>query len=389
MTHKNHLPKAVWVFGVVSFLNDAASEMVTPLIPILITTVLAASPVVLGLIEGTAEATASLLKLLAGRWVDRGASARKLIFAGYGLSNILRPLFGLVSVWSLAFGLRFGDRIGKGLRTAPRDAWIASVTDQSTRGKAFGFHRSMDHLGAFVGPVLAFALLSWGFGIKQVFLLSVIPGSILLVFLALSLLRLGAPKLGQKQKPELASKELTARLKSVLWAVGLLAFGAVPDAFLVLWAQSAGLEVRWIAILWAVAHLARSFVVSFTGRLSDRLGRRPVLVSCWLLRIAGTLVLAWAPQSLVWVWCAFIGFAAAAGSAESVERAIVGDWAKADLKGTSFGWFHMINGLSALPGAVLFAWVWQSYSAETSFLLSAGISLAATFVFARSLNRNA
>ena len=159
---KRPLPKAVWLFGAVSLLNDAASEMVTPLIPVLVTSVLAASPTVLGFIEGLAEATASVLKYVAGRWVDRGASPKAMILGGYGFSNLLRPVMGLVHAWPLVAALRFGDRIGKGLRTAPRDAWISASVDADQRGRAFGVHRAADHLGAFLGPIAAFALLSIG-----------------------------------------------------------------------------------------------------------------------------------------------------------------------------------------------------------------------------------
>lgn len=381
------LPGAVLAFGAVSFLNDAASEMVTPLIPVLLTTTLAASPIVVGLIEGVAEATASVLKYVAGRWVDRGTSAPWLIFGGYSLSNVVRPLMGLATAWPLVLGLRFSDRIGKGFRTAPRDAWITSATTAENRGRAFGFHRSMDHLGAFLGPVLAFLLLAWGLELPTVFLVSAIPGAILVGFLAVALVRLGRPAIATRASA--TDKEaLSFRLKAVLVAVGTLAVGAVPDAFLVLWARDAGIQVKWIPLVWAAAHLFRSWVVAVTGSLSDRFGRTRLLLIGWVLRIAGMLLLAWLPLSTLGVWLLFVAFAGVSGSTESVERAVVGDWARSDVKGTSFGWFHMVSGLAALPGALAFGWLWQALSPTSAFIWSACVSTVATLLFGWLIRRD-
>src|SRR5512139_47745 len=181
------LPRTVIVLGLVSLLNDAASEMITPLLPIFLTAALGAGPAVVGFVEGLAEATASVLKLVAGRLADRGVRSKSLVLGGYGLSNLTRPLIGLAAAWSAVLLLRFLDRVGKGLRTAPRDALIAGATAPQLRGRAFGFHRSMDHAGAVVGPLVAFALLAANADLKHVFLASVVPGILVLLLLAFGL----------------------------------------------------------------------------------------------------------------------------------------------------------------------------------------------------------
>ena len=177
------LPRTVVVLGFVSLLNDSASEMITPLIPLFLTATLGAGPAIVGFIEGLAEATASVLKLVSGRLADRGVPAKSLVLGGYGLSNVARPLIGLAASWAAVLSLRFLDRVGKGLRTAPRDALIAGATEASRRGRAFGFHRSMDHAGAVIGPLAAFALLSANVPLGSLFLASVVPGALVLLLL--------------------------------------------------------------------------------------------------------------------------------------------------------------------------------------------------------------
>jgi sugar phosphate permease len=181
------LPRTVVILGLVSLLNDAASEMITPLLPVFLTATLGAGPAIVGLVEGLAEATASVLKLVSGRLADRGVPAKTLVLGGYGLSNTVRPLIGLATAWIAVILLRFLDRVGKGVRTAPRDALIAGAVPAEQRGRAFGFHRSMDHAGAVVGPLLAFVLLSAHAELQHVFLASVLPGVLVLLLLMFGL----------------------------------------------------------------------------------------------------------------------------------------------------------------------------------------------------------
>ncbi len=181
------LPRTVVILGLVSLLNDAASEMITPLLPIFLTATLGAGPAIVGLVEGLAEATASILKLVSGRLADRGVPAKSLVVGGYTLSNAMRPLIGLATGWGAVLALRFLDRVGKGIRSAPRDALIAAAAGPEQRGRAFGFHRSMDHAGSVIGPLLAFALLAAHADLKHVFLASALPGALVILLLVFGL----------------------------------------------------------------------------------------------------------------------------------------------------------------------------------------------------------
>src|SRR5215831_253672 len=183
------LPRTVVVLGLVSFLNDSASEMITPLLPIFLTSVLGSGPAIVGLVEGVAESTASILKLVSGRLADRGVEAKALVLFGYGVSNTTRPFIGLALGWPLVLLLRFFDRIGKGIRTPPRDALIAGATTQTNRGMAFGFHRSMDHAGAVLGPLLAYVLLANHVPLAQVFYWSAVPGICVVLLLSMGISR--------------------------------------------------------------------------------------------------------------------------------------------------------------------------------------------------------
>ena len=183
MATRFSLPRTVVILGLASFLNDTASDMIAPLLPIFLTSTLGAGPAVVGLIEGVAEATASLLKLGSGRLADRGWNRKRMVLGGYGISNVARPLIGFALSWGWVLALRFSDRVGKGLRTSPRDALIAVAAEDGRRGRAFGFQRALDNGGAMLGPILAFVLLSAGLPMQQIFFWSVVPG--VLVLLAL------------------------------------------------------------------------------------------------------------------------------------------------------------------------------------------------------------
>lgn len=369
------LPRTVLVLGLVSLANDAASEMVTPLLPLFLTASLGAGPAIVGLVEGVAEATASILKVLSGRLADRGVGARRLVFAGYGASSLARPAIGLALGWAWVLVMRFLDRVGKGLRTAPRDALIAAAVPAAQLGRAFGFHRAMDHAGAVAGPLLAFALLSGGAGIGEVFLWSVLPGLAVLVLIGTGLPADAPAALGAA--PRLQFRALDPRLKGLVVAAGLLALSALPEAFMVLWAVEAGIELAWIPLVWALASAVKMLVVFPAGQLSDRLGRLPVLVGGWSLRIAVLVVLAASHAAGAWAWALFVGYAATLALTEAPERSLVGAAAPAALRGTVFGIYHFVTGLLALPGALLLGWVWQVHGARPAFLLAAGLTALA------------
>lgn len=361
------LPATVFLLGSVSLLNDVAGDMITPLLPMFLVS-LGAGPAIIGAIEGVAEATVSLLKLWAGRLGDRGVDYKRLTVMGYGLSNLVRPLLGLATSWGMVMLVRFSDRIGKGLRTAPRDAMLSGAVDGEVRGQAFGLHRGMDHMGAVIGPLLASGLLALGLGMQQVFLASVVPGVLAVALLVIGL-RAPAREPQGPPPPPLRWALLHPRLRALVLTAGALALAMVPDAFILLWL---GLHVSafWIPLLWALAHLMRSLTAMPAGRLSDRYGRLPVLIGGWSLQIALLLCVPWA-DSLAAVIALLVFYAAASVSTEGAELALIGDFADPKAKGTAFGLYHMMVGLLALPGALWFGVVWEKLGIGYAFTVSA------------------
>ncbi len=381
------LPRTVVALSLVSMLNDAASDMIVPLLPLLLTATLGAGPAIIGLIEGVAEATSSLLKLVAGRLVDRGVRPHTLVVSGYGLSNIVRPLMGLALSWPFVLVLRFLDRVGKGLRSAPRDAMIAAVTPTGMRGRAFGFHRALDNGGAVIGPLLAFMLLSAGMPLAQVFFWSVVPGILVLLLLMFGVDRHAGHVTALMASPPLHWSLLDARLKGLVLAAAVLAMSAIPEVFLVLWARDRGLSIAMVPLVWAAANLVKMLVAAPSGQLSDRFGRLPVLLTGWSLRILMLLVLAFAADGPLLVWLVFLGYAAALASTEGAERALIADLAPAGLRASVYGIYYMICGLLALPGAVLIGLVWEYAGITEACLLSASLALMAMLIMWRETMR--
>ncbi len=379
------LPRTVIVLGLVSFLNDTASEMITPLLPVFLTAALGAGPAVVGLVEGVAEATASILKLVSGRLADRGWDPKRLVVGGYGVSNGARPLIGLALGWGWVLVLRFLDRVGKGIRTSPRDALISATTTGGQRGVAFGFHRALDNAGAMVGPLLAFALLAGGVEMAQVFLLSVVPGLAVLALLLLALPGAPAPAPGMPSPP-LRWSALDPRLRGLVLAAGGLALATTPEAFLVLWARARGLEIAWVPLIWAAASAVKAVVAAPAGALSDAFGRLPVLVTGWGLRIAVLVALGLAGAGPATLWGLFLAYAATLALTEGAERALIGDHAPAAQRATAYGLYHMTAGLLALPGAVLFGALWEWIGEASAFFTAAaltGLSVALLLGVAR------
>jgi len=374
------LPRTVLVLGMVSMLNDMASEMITPLLPVFLTTALGAGPAVVGLVEGVAQATASIIKLISGWLADRGWNPKLLVVSGYTTSNAARPLIGFALGWTWVLLLRFLDRVGKGLRDAPRDALISGAVDRSTRGWAFGYHRAMDHGGAIIGPVIAFALLAAGLSMTHVFMASVVPG-----ILVVALLLLGLPPTAPASKieataPTLHWRQLDRRLRALVFATGALALATTPEVFLVLWAKSRGLAIHWVPLIWAAASAAKVLVVAPAGRLSDRMGRLPIVIGGWLLRIVLLILLALSSDGPATVWILFLAYAASIALTEPAERALIGDFAPPHQRATAFGLYHLVSGLFALPGAVLFGVVWQGFGVTAAFFMAAALTALSALV---------
>jgi MFS family permease len=364
------LPRLVIVLSAVSLLNDAASEMITPLLPLFLTVVLGAGAAIVGLVEGLAEAAASLLKYQAGRLADRGWNPRALVLSGYGLSSLARPAIGLCGAWAPVLVLRFLDRAGKGIRTAPRDALIAGSVPEAGRGHAFGFHRGMDHVGSIIGPLLATALLAAGAGLQQVFLLSLLPGLAMMALLFFGLRDHEAPAV-TVAAPSLRWRDLDARLRALVIAAGGLALAITPEAFLVLWATQNGIGIALVPLLWSAASVVKSVVAYGGGRWSDRVGRLPLLIGGWTTRVAMLVTLAFVPTEGAGIWVMFLLYAGALAVSEGPERALIGDVAPPGQRATAFGLYHLVYGLLALPGGLLFGVLWQAAGSGMAFMVAA------------------
>ncbi len=379
---RSGLSRNVIILGLVSLLNDGASEMIYPLLPAFLSTVLGAGPAALGIIEGIAEATASLLKLYSGYLSDRVRKRKGWIVTGYGLSNLVRPVIAFSATWVHVLLLRFTDRVGKGLRTSPRDAIIADSTDPAFRGKAYGFHRGLDHAGAIVGPLAATALLYlFHDDLPTVFLLSFIPG-ILAVCLLLFGLR---EKEGEASAPHAASgfsvrsawTEMPGSFHKYLAIVLLFTLGNSTDAFLLLRAQQLGVNIMLLPAIWVVLHIVKMAFSLPGGILSDRIGRKKVIVAGWVVYAA--VYAAFGAASQQWhAWALFAAYGIFFGLTEGVEKALVADFAPAHLRGSAFGLYHLVVGLGAFPASLLFGLVWEKAGPAAAFGMGAVIALLAS-----------
>lgn len=374
------LDPAIRRFGWISFANDTASEMVTPLIPLLLIGPLGASAVVVGLVEGLAEAACQALRWVAGKWVDHHGHHLRLMVGGYALSNLMRPLLGLVAGPAGVMVLRTLDRVGKGIRTAPRDALLAHAAPGPHRARAFGFQRSMDHLGAALGPLIAYSMLQSGAAITTTILWSCVPG-----LLTLALFRRFTPA-----PPPLASgiatttwAELDADGRALVVAATLLAISNLPEALLVVWLHHAGYTAGEIVLVWAAAHVVKTLVAFPAGALADRVGRLRVIGGGWLARAALLAVGASFPPTGGLMPLAFLAYAAALACSEGAERALIAEAVPAARRGTAFGAYAALPGLAALPGGVMFGVVWARAGADVAFALGAGTAALAALVLFR------
>lgn len=374
------LPATVLMLGAVSFLTDLSSEMIYPLLPVFLATVLAAGPQALGLIEGVAESTAALLKLLSGLWSDRMRRRKPLILGGYTLAGVLRPLVGLATTWPVVLLLRFGDRIGKGVRTSPRDALIADVTPPEMRGRAFGVQRSLDHAGAVAGPLVAAALLTWaGLGLRIVFLLAAVPAALVVLVILLGVRETPPGERPARTADRGSWRELDGRFRLFLLAMLVFALGNSTDAFILLRLQQAGVSAAGIAVVWSLFHVVKMVSTYLGGRLSDRVGRRPMVLAGWatyaVIYVAFALV-----STPAAVLATFFCYGVYYGLTEPVERAWVVELAPASLRGTALGLYHGIVGLGALPASVLFGLVWKVLGAPVAFGMGAALAGVAALV---------
>lgn len=365
----------VRALGMVSLLTDASTEMIYPLLPLFLTRTLGAGAVFVGLVEGVAESTASLLKLISGWLSDRLRRRKALVVWGYGLSSLTRPLMAMALVPGHVLGIRFLDRIGKGIRTSPRDALIADSTPRHARGAAFGFHRAMDHLGAVVGPLLAFALLPVvGGSYRGIFWLASIPAA-LCVLVLVTAVREVPPQGPPERLPRLTRLPEDSRFTGFLLSVTCFTLGNSSDAFLLLRAREAGVSEAAIPLLWAALHVVKSASSLPGGILSDRIGRRGAIVAGWMVYAAVYAGFALAERA--WhVWGLFLVYGLYFGLTEGVEKALVADLVPSESRASAYGVYHTAIGITALPASLLTGWLWQALGAPVAF--GAGAGLAAT-----------
>ncbi len=370
------LPRNVKLLGLASLLNDVASEMIFPLLPQFLLSVLGGTRVHLGLIEGVADSVSSLLKLWSGGWSDRVGRRKGFVVFGYALATLARPLIGLaVAPWQV-FAARTADRVGKGLRTSPRDALIADSTEPGTRGRAFGFHRAMDHLGAALGPLLAAAiLLAWPGHLRALFLVTLVPGLLVVVLLGLGLRE--TPVQGPpEERVRLSLQPFDRDFRLLLLTLMVFTLGNASDAFLLVRAGELGVATALLPVLWCVFHLAKSAGSLLAGRAVDRLGPRPLIVGGW--GVYALIYLAFALATSAWhVWALFLGYAAFYALTEPAEKALIVELVGQERKGLAFGWYNCAIGVAALPSSLIFGALYEAYGALVAFGWGAGLALIA------------
>jgi MFS family permease len=376
---RERLPAVVKSLGAVSFFNDFASEMVYPLIPALVTRTLGSGAAALGVLDGVAEAAASLAKLGAGWLADRPTWRRPMVVVGYLVATVTRPVMALAQAAWQVIGLRATDRLGKGLRNPPRDAVIADATPVVMRGRAFGFHRAMDHAGAVVGPLVATVLLSVvGLSVPDVFVWSVVPGVIAVGVVSWALRGETGKGKGERVQPATAGDaEAPAGSGSrlLLALVVGFAFTRLPETLLVLRLQDLAVPVAVIPLVWAALHVVRTVASYPGGWLTDRLGAGRAMASGWFIYavvITGLGLAGTARGAIGW----FLAFGLVAAATESAERAFVARVGGLVRRGRAFGVYHASVGLAALPGGILFGELYQRASARTACVTSGLLALA-------------
>ncbi len=375
------LPRTVWLIGLISLLNDSASEMIYPLVPLYLASVLMAGPRALGIIEGIAEATASLLKLFSGVVVDRTRRAKPWVVAGYALAGFARPLIAFASSWPGVLALRFADRVGKGLRTSPRDALLAGSVAPEARGLAFGLHRAMDNAGAVVGPLAAALLLGLGWSLRDVILFAVVPAVACLAMAAM--LREPRQDGPHPAKPPFGWRleGLPPAFKRYLAVLALFTLGNSSNMFLLLRARELGLPEAQVPLAWAaVAAIAMVFSTPLSA-LSDRIGRLRLIVVGWLAYGLFYLGLGLLPPATSWaLFGLFAFYGVFMAATEGVEKALVADLAPKALLGTAYGWFNLTAGILLLPASLIFGELYQQAGAFAAFAFSAACALAAALL---------
>ena len=374
--HSRGFLRNIISLGVVSFFTDISSEMVYPLLPQLVKAV-GGTPASLGLIEGLAEATASGLRAVSGYISDRFRRRKILVILGYSLSALAKPLLGASRLWQMVLGFRFLDRTGKGIRTAPRDAILADSASEAERGKWFGFHRAMDTLGAALGPLSAFILLGLGVSFRQLFYWAVIPAGIAVLVLIL-LVKEVKPRAGGG-KFQLNFRGLDRRYHYYLLISGVFVLGNFSNTFLILRAQELGMSLARSTLLYLVYNLSYAFISMPAGMLSDRVGRKRVLLFSFLLFSAVYLGFGY-NQHLWALWVLFFFYGLVDGTKEGTQRALIADLVPSEKRASAYGIYFALVGVLMFFSSTIAGLVWKKFGAEIVFTYSAGLGLIASLL---------
>ncbi|HUF04770.1 MAG TPA: MFS transporter [Aridibacter sp.] len=385
------LSRNVLALSAVSLLNDTSSEIIYPLLPAFLAITLGATPFAIGLIEGFAESVSSLLKLFSGYLSDR-LNRRKLpVFAGYALASVVRPLLAFVTSWPQVLAVRVADRVGKGIRVAPRDALLAGSTSPAKRGLAFGFNRAADHLGAVLGPLAAFALLYFlandpanptADDYRELFLFAAIPvavGLFIIIFFVHDKETSLAEGAVAREPLHLSLRGFDSNFLRFLIIIALFTLSNSTDAFLLLRAQQAGISLQLLPLLWMALHLSKALSSLVFGDLSDRVGRRKLIFAGWM--VYALVYCGFAFVTAPWQALAlFVLYGVYFGLTEGVEKALVADLVPEKKRGTAYGLYNLAFGITVFPASLLFGYLWTSYNSATAFLVSASISVAAALL---------
>ena len=388
------LQRNIFFTGLVSFFMDMSSEMIYPLVPIFLSSVLGVNKSVIGLIEGIAESTASLLKVFSGWLSDRIGKRKILLIFGYGISTLSRPIIALSTLWGHVLAFRFTDRFGKGIRGAPRDAIIAESTPHKDLGRSFGFHRGMDTLGAVIGPAIAFILLSLFTGnYRLVFWLSIIPG-IIAVMIIVFFIKEQKSKRAEIQESDaselLAPGESPRRLafrakfdwrfKAFVAIATLFALGNSSDVFLILKATDTGIKETQIPIIYLCFNLVYALTAIPAGILSDRIGRKRIILAGFIL--FGFIYWGFAVASeQKHIWGLFLLYGVFMGLTEGIQKAYLGTIIPDKFRATGYGIFNTFTGLAIFPASVIGGWLWDKYGSQATFYYGSVTAFLSAFLF--------
>ena len=373
------LPAGIWVLGFVSLLMDVSSELIHSLLPVFMVTTLGLSMLAVGLIEGAAEATALIVKVFSGALSDYWGRRKPLTILGYGLGAVSKPLFALASTSGLVLSARLIDRVGKGIRGAPRDALIADIAPPEARGAAFGLRQSLDTVGAFVGPLLAIGLmLLWSNDIRAVFWVAVIPGFLAVALLVVAVREPPRPP-GERRGNPIRRDNLRRLGRGYWWVVvvgAVFTLARFSEAFLVLRAQQGGLPLAWTPLVLVAMSVVYSIGAYPFGKLSDKVSHRGLLAWGLVVLIAADVLLAIGNRG-GWLWGGIALWGLHMAMTQGLLATMVADTAPADLRGTAFGFFNLVSGLAMLLASGVAGWLWDQWGAPVTFMAGGGLAAIA------------